>query len=157
MKTIIVYDSFFDNTRNIALAISKAFSPKEIIVKKVDPSNTSELKNFDLIIIGSPTRAFRPSPNIKDYLNKIPRFDGKIVAAFDTRMSVADTNSRFLRTMAKMFGYAADPIAKTIKRKGGKLIIAPEGFFVKDTKGPLKEGELKRAEDWGKRIRTLLQ
>lgn len=26
--------------------------------------------------------------------------------------------------------------------------ISPEGFFVKESEGPLKEGELERAADW---------
>ncbi|MDW7650182.1 MAG: hypothetical protein SCK29_00780 [Bacillota bacterium] len=50
--------------------------------------------------------------------------------------------------MAKRFGYAAKPIADKLVRKGGSLASTPEGFYVKDSEGPLKDGELKRAGDW---------
>ncbi len=59
-----------------------------------------------------------------------------------------DTPSRFLRFMESVFGYAAKPISEKLRRKGAEIIAAPEGFFVKDTKGPLKEGELERAKKW---------
>ena len=52
----------------------------------------------------------------------------------------------------KLFGYTAKPIASKFERKGGELIISPEGFFVKDSEGPLKDGELERAADWVKLI-----
>jgi hypothetical protein len=37
--------------------------------------------------------------------------------------------------------------------KGGLQVLPPEGFYVLGQKGPLKEGELDRALEWGKRIR----
>ena len=44
------------------------------------------------------------------------------------------------------------PIADKLEKKGGSLIIPPEGFFVKDSEGPLKDGEIERAVDWAKLI-----
>ena len=57
-----------------------------------------------------------------------------------------------MNILVKLFGYAAKPIASKLERKGGELIILPEGFFVKDSEDPLKEGELERAADWAKLI-----
>jgi len=54
--------------------------------------------------------------------------------------------------MVRLFGYAAAPIAKRLKSKGGELVLAPEGFVVKDTEGPLKEGELDRAAAWARQL-----
>jgi len=54
--------------------------------------------------------------------------------------------------MVKLFGYAAEPIAKRLGRKGGELAVTPEGFLVEGTEGPLKEGELERAAAWAERI-----
>jgi hypothetical protein len=60
---------------------------------------------------------------------------------------------RFIgRFVVKLFGYAAKPIADRLKKKGGELTIPPEGFLVKGTEGPLKEGELERAADWAKSL-----
>jgi flavodoxin I len=37
-------------------------------------------------------------------------------------------------------------------KKGGSQVLAPAGFFVLNTEGPLKEGELERAAEWVKSI-----
>ncbi len=50
----------------------------------------------------------------------------------------------------KMGGYAAPRIVEALKKKGGNLVVPPEGFLVKDREGPLKEGELERAATWAK-------
>ena len=58
----------------------------------------------------------------------------------------------FLKFMAGLFGYAAEPIAKRLKKAGGDEAVTPAGFIVTDTEGPLKEGELERAAAWVKQI-----
>jgi hypothetical protein len=67
-------------------------------------------------------------------------------------MSTQDANSPILAFFVKLFGYAAKPIADKLKKKGGELAIPPEGFFVKGSEGPLKEGELERVADWARQI-----
>ncbi len=37
---------------------------------------------------------------------------------------------------------------KKLKRRGGEAVLEPVGFYVKDTEGPLKEGEVERAKKW---------
>jgi len=54
--------------------------------------------------------------------------------------------------MVNLFGYAASPIAKRLRKKGGDEVLPPEGFYVKDSEWPLKDGELDRAAEWGRRI-----
>jgi hypothetical protein len=49
-------------------------------------------------------------------------------------------------------GYAANTIASTLKKKGGQLLVPPEGFLVTGEQGPLKEGELERAARWAGQI-----
>jgi hypothetical protein len=39
-----------------------------------------------------------------------------------------------------------------LKKKRGNLVEFPEGFFVKDKEGPLKEGEPERTASWAKEI-----
>lgn len=48
----------------------------------------------------------------------------------------------------RLFGYAADSMAAIITRKGARIAGTPIGFFVSDSEGPLKEGELDRAAAW---------
>ena len=146
MKALIVYDSVYGNTEKIARAIAEAITPSyEVKVLQAGEANPSELASIDLLIVGSPTHAGRPTPAIQDLLNKVPKLSlkGINVAAFDTRISTK---------LVGVFGYAAGRIAGNLKRKGGTLIASPEGFFVTGSKGPLKEGELERAAGWAKGI-----
>ena len=155
MKALIVYDSFFNNTEQIARAIGEGLEGEvEVEIIRVSDAKPERLAGVDILLVGSPTRAFRPSPATAAFLKKIPRngLKGVKVAAFDTGLAMDDMGSPILRFFVRIFGYAAKPISGKLKGKGGNLLIAPEGFFVTGTKGPLKEGELQRAIDWGKRI-----
>ena len=154
MKALVVYDSFFGNTEQIAQAIGKALGSSENVeVLRVSNVKAEQLAGLGWLIVGSPTRAFRASPAIVKLLGGIPRhgLQGVKVAAFDTRMSISDAPP-VLRFFVRLFGYAAKPISDRLEKKGGELIVPPEGFIVKGSEGPLKEGELERAADWGRRI-----
>ncbi len=154
MKTLVTYDSVFGNTEKIALAIGDALrSQGEVQTLRVRDARPEHLKGVELLIVGSPTRAFRPTKATVDFLRSIPQdgLRGVKVAAFDTRISTADVKSRFLNTMVRLFGYAAKPIADRLEKKGGTLALPSEGFFVKDSEGPLKPGELERATEWARR------
>jgi hypothetical protein len=61
-------------------------------------------------------------------------------------------NSKVARYLVDKGGYAAKHIAKALEKKGGKLVVPPEGFFVKGDNGPLAEGELARAAKWAEQI-----
>ncbi|NLG48641.1 MAG: flavodoxin family protein [Chloroflexi bacterium] len=157
MKALVVYDSFFGNTEQIARAVGEALqSAGDVEVRRVTDVTPDQLAGFDLVIVGSPTRAFRPSPNTKAFLDAIPAegLRGIKVAAFDTRIAPEDVKSGggVLKFFAKMFGYAADPMAKKLQQKGGTLVAQPEGFYVLDSEGPLRDGELDRAADWARHI-----
>jgi len=144
MKVLIVYDSVYGNTEQIARAIGGAITPaNEVKVVRVGEANPSEFGTLDLLVIGSPTQGGRPTPPVREFLGKISELvEGIRVAAFDTRIP-----SRWVG----IFGYAAGRIAKTLNGKCGNL-VAPQGFFVKGTEGPLKDGELARAAAWAKEI-----
>jgi len=144
MKALVVYESAYGNTEKIAKAIGGAITG-DVEVLRVSEADPSDLKTIDLFIVGSPTYAGRPTPAIRDFINKVPEssLQGIKVAAFDTRLSTR---------MVKILGYAAGKIASSLKKKGANLIAEPEGFFVKGNKGPLKEGELERATAWVKGI-----
>jgi flavodoxin len=58
MKSFIIYDSIYGNTEKIAQAIGDGLTG-EVKVVRVGEVNPSELKTFDLLIIGSPVLLFR--------------------------------------------------------------------------------------------------
>ena len=155
MKALIIYDSFFGNTEKIAQAIGETLSSSmEVEVCKVSEVKQEQLKEINLLLVGSPTRGFMPSPAIKKFLRSIHSDGLKNIkaAAFDTRISEDDAKIRILRFLMKVFGYAAEPISKKLRNKGAEIVVSPEGFCVKDTEGPPKEDELERAKSWALKI-----
>jgi len=152
MKAIVIYDSVFGNTRKIAEAIGKGLATgAEVEVFQISEAKPERLKGLDFLVIGSPTRRFRPTPAITKLLKDLPAdsLRGINVAAFDTRVKLSDIKSGFFRFIVDKGGYAASTIAKQLQKKGGILVLPPEGFFVSGEEGPLNDGELERAEKWG--------
>ncbi len=155
MKARVVYDSVFGNTEQIAQAIGQALgSPEDVEVLRVGDAEAGQLAGLQLLVVGSPTRGFRPTPATTSWLKGIPAHGlrGVRVAAFDTRISMSDPVPGILRFMVSIFGYAAKPIADRLVKKGGELAAPPEGFIVNGSEGPLKEGELARAAAWAQLI-----
>lgn len=155
MKVLIVYDSYFGNTEKVAQAVGDALGGEaEVEVRRVAEVQPAQVTSLDALIVGSPTRAFSATPPVKQFLGGIPRqgLDGIKVAAFDTRIAVEETGPRFLAFLVRIFGYAAEPIAARLKRKGGTRAAPPAGFIVEGSEGPLREGELERAADWARQI-----
>jgi len=144
MKALVIYDSQFGNTEQIAKAIGGALGAEAKVVK-VGEVSAADIVPYSYIIIGSPTQGGRQTMAIKTFLENLPAdaLKGKRFAAFDTR---------FKNVFAKVFGYAAPRIESAIKAKGGNTTAQPQGFFVKGTKGPLLDGELERAATWAKAI-----
>jgi len=153
MKALVIYDSVFGNTEKVARAISDSLGAESTAIRVGDASH-EQLNGLGLLVVGSPTRAFRPTKPISRFLDRIPRdtLKGISVAAFDTRMSEAELNSPLLGIMVKLFGYASKPISDKLVKKGGEQVAPPEGFIVEGTEGPLRDGELERAAAWAKQI-----
>ena len=155
MKAMVVYDSVFGNTEKVAKAIGEALgTPEEVTTVQVKEARPDQLSGLDVLVVGSPTRAFKCTPAISGFLKQIPAagLSDVSVGAFDTRIPVTEKTPGFLKVMIKLFGYAAEPMAEKLKKKGGNLKIAPGGFIVEGTEGPLGEGELERAAAWAKKL-----
>lgn len=154
MKILLVYDSVFGNTEKIAQTIAAALGVEAVPVNQVE---AGQLRGMELLVVGSPTRGFRPTESISKLLNALPKnhLAGIQVAAFDTRIALETISSSALRFMVDKGGYAASTIAKALEKKSGKLLATPEGFLVTGEQGPLKDGELERAAVWGGRLLRL--
>ncbi len=143
MKALVVYDSTWRNTEKVAQAIASGIGG----ATKAHRVGSAEAKHYggiDLLVIGSPILGGRPSPAIQGYMKAIPETAAKKlqVATFDTRLSMA---------FAKLFGYAAVRMAKLLEAKGC-ILKSTKGFIVKGRNGPLAEGEVERATDWGNEL-----
>lgn len=153
MKTLIIYDSLFGNTEKIARSVRDALGNGAVLVHMKD-FQMNLLDDAGLIIAGSPTRAFRPTPALTNLLKRIPAgaLKGKNAAAFDTRINYDEIKIPVLKSFMKWMGHAARHLAATLKKKGAVLKAPPEGFFVTGPEGPLKPGETERAGKWAKQL-----
>ncbi len=149
MKIAIVYDSVFGNTGKVAEAMAEALRPgNEVMLLTVQDARSADLSATDLLIVGSPTRGFRPTPMISDYVEGLTARSGKAAAAFDTRIASETIHPAPLRWVVEAGGYAATRIAASLKEHGFTLSGESAGFVVTGTEGPLKEHELERAKTW---------
>lgn len=161
MNVLIVFESEYGNTAQVAEAVAggirSALGEADTVelrhVRDVEPNH---LRDLDLLLVGSPTQKFSAMPTTKSFLKSIPNksLEGVAAAAFDTRITEEEFTShgRIVAALPKVFGYAAEPIAKRLAQKGAELIAQPEGFYVGGTEGPLLDGELERAADWGRAL-----
>lgn len=140
METVIIFDSNFGNTKIIAETIAKELNAKAVSVSDFDTKN---LDGIDLLVIGSPINAWRPSGKIIKFLTGLNsgQLNGLKAAAFDTRVKIF------------FHGDAAKKIEKYLKEAGAKIIIEPQVFFVNGKEGPLIDGQIEKAIEWARTIK----
>lgn len=146
MNGVVVYDSEFGNTEAVAHAIAEGIGGN---VRLARVGDVGDLRNLDLLVCGSPTQGGRPTAAIKEFLNWMPDLAQTQVAAFDTRFAPKG-HGPALRLLMRVIGYAAPRIERALVKRGGRLAAPAAGFIVEDKEGPLREGELRRAEAWGR-------
>jgi len=168
MKIAVVYESIYGNTAAVAQAVAEGLrAVGDVDVRAVG----EESFEADMLVVGAPTHAhglpssmtrkaieaaaedaeakgtpldYQPTAGIRKFLERLPEVDGTAAACFDTRFD----KSRILT------GSAAKAMARRLGRRGYQIVAEPESFFVLDSEGPLKEGELDRARRWGASLGT---
>lgn len=145
MKALVIHDSNYGNTKEIALSITKGLGVGSMCIP-VSEFKKDILTGVTHLIVGSPILGWRPSENTNRLLDSFgsEELKGVKVVSFDTRMKIF------------FHGDAANKILRRLIDKGGEKLSDPKVFFVKDKEGPLFEGELERAEEWGKEILSIV-
>lgn len=144
MKTLVIYDSLYGNTKTVAETIAGAM-PSEVTALHVGDVPGVDLGAYDLLIMGGPTHGGGPSEAMKKALEEMEpaSLAGTYAAAFDTRITW---------WWLRPFGYAAARITRSLEKKGASVLVEGEGFLVTGGEGPLKEGELQRADAWAQQL-----
>lgn len=144
MKTLVVYDSVFGFTEEIAKAIGSGIAG-DVKVIRFTEIKPGDIESADLLVIGSPTQGGRMLKPLQTWLDNLleTTVKGKKIAVFDTRVPAG---------WVKIFSFAGPRMAAVLKKKGASLIGEPQAFFVKAAKGPFVDGEEARAKAWGTRI-----
>jgi flavodoxin len=148
MNVTIVYDSVFGNTAAIAKEMAGALEAgHQVRLLPVAEAVGIGTDDIDLLIVGSPTRGFRPTPAIDEFAGGLAGGSGRRAAVFDTRLDMEEIHPAPLRWVISAGGYAAQRIAQDLERHG-YVIADSAGFLVTGTEGPLKDGEVERAREW---------
>jgi flavodoxin len=145
MKTLIIFDSYFGNTKLIAEAIGKEFGEETKVITVAD-FQKEDLTGLGLLIVGSPIRGWKASPPIQEFLTSLSQnqLQGVKAASFDTRVRIF------------FHGDAAKSISQKLRDVGAEIIAEPQGFYVKGKEGPLEDAEIEKAIQWAKTISSKL-
>jgi Flavodoxin len=163
VRALIVYESMFGNTEQVARAIAAGLRESlDISMADVSETPAAAADEADLIVAGGPTHAFSMSRmntredaigrgadeaerevGLREWIDALPagRSGGKL-ATFDTKVA----------SMRHLPGSAAKGAARAGRRHGYELAEPAESFYVHDVKGPLLDGELERATAWGREL-----
>lgn len=162
MKALVVYESMWGSTEQLANAVGEGLGRRqdvEVTVAEVRGVRPEYAERFDLVVVGGPTHAFgmsRPSTRadaeragaphrtpdvgIREWLAQLPDgLDPEGVATFDTRVI----------RVRRLPGSAARRAARAARATGLVQVAPPESFYVEDLRGPLLTGERERAVLWG--------
>lgn len=165
MNAIVVYESVWGNTAAVARAIAEGFGDSAHAYP-TDEVPEEELETAELIVAGSPvfgfslpTEAMRENilrsetdaatppdlshPSLRSWLEKLPAGHGRS-AAFETRIWWSPRG-------------ATGAIEKRLSDRGYPPVTKAHKFVVRDKYGPLRDGELDRAREWGRGLRQELE
>jgi flavodoxin len=141
MKALVLYDSLFGNTQKVAAAIAQGLGDRATAIL-VSSCTDAHLEGVDLLVLGCPINAWRPSAGMAKFLSSLHpgQLTGVRAAAFDTR----------LKTI--FHGDAAGKVDKALRKAGATIVASPQPFFVEGREGLLAAGELDRATAWGQSL-----
>ena len=159
MKTLVVYESMWGNTRQVAEAVASGLTGAR--VAEVHEVQGRDVEDLDLLVVGGPTHAFSMSRSstrhdaheqgasagaedqgIREWLATLPDRLEAPVATFDTRVL----------KVRSLPGSAAKAAGKEVQHRHHGQVLDRQSFYVLDTPGPLAEGELDRAARWGAQL-----
>lgn len=173
MRAVIVVESMFGNTDEIARSVAAGLSETlesvriEVRIVPVAEASPAPPDGVDLLVVGGPTHAFGLTRErtredavhqgahpvggghvgVREWLAAAPRAPGHpAFAAFDTRVDKRGVP-----------GSAAKGIDKRLRHLGYERLDGPESFYVEGAEGPLRPGEVERARAWGSELAARLR
>ncbi|MHC5794687.1 flavodoxin family protein [Lacisediminihabitans sp. FW035] len=169
MSIVVVFESMFGNTRQVADAIAEGLAPYGPVTTFTvnDPEAKDAAQSATLLVVGGPTHVHgmsrpasreearkwmddptknvtleptAPGTGVREWLDGLDTVPA-LCAAFDTRMDIARILS----------GAASGHIERELTKRGARAVLRAASFLVsKET--VLEGGELARAREWGSRV-----
>ena len=163
MKALVVYESMFGSTEQIARAVAAGLAESvDVQVADVTDAPPEPDPDVALIVAGGPTHAFSMSRTstradainkgaqegerefgLREWMAALPSGEHTAkMATFDTKVE----------SMHHLPGSAAKSAAKAARRHGYESVAKAQSFHVHDPYGPLLDGEVDRARAWGQQL-----
>ena len=157
MKGIVIYDTSSGNTKKIAETITETLRESGVENDLYYVKDVKKLsgKDYDFLILGSPTKFGSMSFTVKSFLGKVKSEEwiNKPFAAFDT-----ENPENIEKSLIENKNWsAAEKIAEQLREKKMKQLLPVLKALVLGMKGPLVEGEIDRTKDYSKQIAAELQ
>ncbi|MFL5707862.1 MAG: flavodoxin family protein [Chloroflexota bacterium] len=173
MRALVVYESMYGNTKEIATAIADGLSTRiPVQLTEVGAAPTVIADDIALLVVGAPTHGHGMSKDasrksaaertsideppvisrgvgLREWLENLEAAPAQVhvsAAVFDTR----------IKGPRLLWGSAAHAAEPHLRRAGQTLIAPPESFLIGGPRGPvygaLLEGEVERAREWGEEL-----
>ena len=143
MKGVVIYDSAYGNTKEVAEAISKGLKESGTEVDTFYVKDVKKLKaeDYDFLVLGSPTKWGTMSFATKHFLGRIKNKEwaNKPFAAFDTQNP---------ENIERGETCASEKIAEKLMEKQMTQLLPVFKSIVLGWKGPMQEGEIERAKKY---------
>jgi hypothetical protein len=166
MKALVIYESMYGNTRRVAEAIAEGLRESvDAELMPVGDVRDVHVAASDLVVVGGPTHAWgmtrrrtreasaqppkkgeaptvHPSvlpTGIREWLRHVSAPADRRAAAFDTRLAKP----------AWLTGSAMKGIDRGLLAAGFAIFSRPQSFTVTGSVGPMSDGEIERARQWG--------
>jgi flavodoxin len=159
MNAVVVYESHWGNTAEVARAIAEGIGGNARALT-TDEADARTVGESDLLVVGAPVIAFglpRESvrqqiagdvkgphspdvshPALRTWLDALPSGNGW-AAAFETRLWWSPRG-------------ATGTMEAKLRRSGRRRMAQAQRFIVGGAYGPLRDGEVERARAWGRQL-----
>jgi len=153
MKALILFRSFYGNTKQVAEVIAQQIKVLGHEAEVQDlRQRLPDLNGIDVILIGAPTRMARVSRKAKSVLRKLRKkeFGEKPIAVFDTYGPVPAKPEELEKSKKWLYPGAAGILHKVAKEQGLNVFEKTLRCEVSGSKGPLKDKEKDKAASFAK-------
>lgn len=147
----MIYDTKYGNTRAVAEKIVEGLKEVEGVEVAMDLAKNVDAKKlfgYDVLIVGAPNHMGKPSRAIIRFVDMLPAVElkAKWAAAFDTYFQ-----------RQRYFMKATKKLEKHISKKLPNLkLLGGLSIKVKGVNGPIVDGELVKAKEFGKKTAQVL-
>jgi len=150
-RILVVYESKYGNTKLLAEKIAEGareVERTEVLISEVKRVGFDTIHGYDAVLIGSPNNIGGPTRGIRKFIDKLGKLKlgDKGFAVFDSYMG-----RDIEKAVKKMERRMSEKVAEA------KLLTPGLSMQVEGTKGPISEGELPKAREFGNRIAAQLK